>query len=76
VGHGRAHASQHGKVYVVSLNGWLHEDQRAHGRAVRAGDHQLAHQAAYTQAHEAAVNDQLVKATIRLADLLNAIAWP
>ena len=30
---------------------------------------------AYTHAHEAAVNDQLVKATVRLADLLNAIAW-
>jgi len=31
---------------------------------------------AYAKGHEAAVNDQLVKATIRLADLLNAIAWP
>ena len=29
---------------------------------------------AYTKTHETAVNDQLVKATVRLADLLNAIA--
>ena len=31
--------------------------------------------AAYTQAHEATASDQLVRASVRLADLLNAITW-
>ena len=65
-----------GKVYVVSLTAGRTKINAHTGEQSVLATISSPTKTAYTKAHEAAVNDQLVKATIRLADLLNAIAWP
>jgi len=63
------------KVYVVSLTTGRTKINAHTGEQSVLATISSPTKTAYTKAHEAAVNDQLVKATIRLADLLNAIAW-
>ena len=65
------------QAYTVTLtNGIKHVDAHTHEASVLATITSPAETTYTTTARATATRDQLVKATVRLADLLNAIAWP
>jgi len=65
-----------GKLYVVSLTAGRTKINAHTGEPSVWATIRSPTKARTSKAHEAAVSNHLVKATIRLADLLRAIAWP
>ena len=65
------------KAYTVTLaNGIKHADAHTHEASVLATITSPTQANYTTAARTAAIREQLTEAAVRLADLLNAIAWP